>query len=293
MSSNTDDYITIINNLSNEDQINILKYFIKIDNIIYLDKILNCTSIDLSVNDNILSCTAIINCSSKCLLYLLDKGIPIDFCDNYAIRACCIRLEKYRHSVPKNKSSYDMLKIVINRGGNVNTHNYEPLYSAVNSNDFDKIKLLVENGANILSDSKRKITKTNIEIFQYLMDNRVKLEIDLDELFLQSIINYDPECTKLFIELGANINSIPTLEFTKIIIGARYKILEVLINYGLDINNINSKISDEINDKRCEDYDETIKSVELVSNVGIDITNLLKVVIQNAHLVYSFSYSKN
>ncbi|AAV50862.1 putative ankyrin repeat protein R599 [Acanthamoeba castellanii mimivirus] len=292
LSSNTDDYIPIINSLSNEDHINILKYTIVIDNVNYLEKILNCTSIDLSVNDDILLCTAIINCSSECLLYLLDKGIPIDFCDNYAIRACCIRLEKYIYTTRKNKSSCDMLKIVIDRGGNVNTHNYEPLYSAVNDNNFDKIKLLVENGANKLSDFKRKITNTNLEIFQYLIDNRVELEVNFDDIFLQSIINDDSECMKLFIELGANINSIPTLELTKIIINARHEILEILINYGLDINNINDKINNEINDNRCEDYDETIKTVELVSNAGIDIINLLKVVIQNALSVYNFTYPK-
>lgn len=293
LSSNTEDYIPIINSLSNEDHINILKYVIMIDNVNYLEKILNCTSIDLSVNDDILLCTAIINCSSECLLYLLDKGIPIDFCDNYAIRACCIRLEKYRYSTQKSKSSCDMLKIVIDRGGNVNTHNYEPLYSALNDNNFDKIKLLVENGANKLSDFKRKITNTNLEIFQYLIDNRVELKVNLDDVFLQSIVNDNSKCMKLFIELGANINSIPTSELTKIIISARYEMLEALINYGLDINNINDKINNEISDKRFEDYDETIKIVELVSNAGIDIINLLKVVIQNAPSVYSFSYSKN
>ena len=118
-----------------------------------------------------------------------------------------------------------------------------PLCSAVDSNNIDLVKLLVEAGADINVDAKgwtplcRAVDESKTAIVEYLIDHGAKVNYPADYGPLQCVIN-NKEMTELLIAKGADVNysrgGWPAIMQT--IYDERVDIMELLIRHGADVN---------------------------------------------------------
>lgn len=184
----------------------------------YIDKNKKKTNIIYNNVKNIIKIALLISNEPYDILklkILLDKLTYIDqlFCksQNLLTMAC-------------KKNDYDAVKLLINKGANVNIvlYEYTPLIYACYNKNYKIIKLLIQNGANI--DYKPKndnnpallyaISMNLTEIYNFLINNGANI-----------FIKNNKDQTSLM--LACNINKLNLVKY--------------LINNGLDINDVDNR----------------------------------------------------
>ena len=178
----------------------------------------------------------------------------------------------YAASLLKYKSESVFLSYFINMGIDVNMENSILLQNSVSANNFDSVKLLLENGANILNLLPRQLYCTiknmDINIIKLLLEYAVDFSIlnDLPYPFYLDIVNMGIDNLTMA-HLLYDIFSSPTNNF-KYDIGCNY--LNFIRNSSsYYINNSSMDIRDIISkDNLC--------TVEELDKLFIDINDSLK-----------------
>ncbi|AEQ60797.1 putative ankyrin repeat- containing protein [Acanthamoeba polyphaga mimivirus] len=214
------------------------------------------------------------NCSVKILKYLFDMGLPVDFGRNFSIRLCSTKYLGSNHYIKENpgQDTLSLLRLLIEYGVDVNAHNYLPLYSAVSSKNFDKVKLLVENGANVLrvANGNENSFYFKIDSIKYLLDNGVEIDMNLSRALFLSIKDNSIECIRFYLELGADINKISPMDIINLIKLRNIVGIRLLIANGFDFTSLN---------KLAGNNNERIIDV-LINEANVDITALLKILLE-------------
>lgn len=213
------------------------------------------------------------NCSVKILKYLFDMGLPVDFGKNYAIRLCSTGYSAGHYIEEKpGQDTLNLLRLLIEYGVDVNAQNYLPLYSAVSDKNIDKVKLLVENGANVLrvANGNENSIYSKIDIIKYLLDNCVEIDMNLPRALFVSVQNNSVECIKFYLELGADINKISPIDIISLIKLRNTNSIRLLITNGFDFTSLN---------KLAGNNNVHIIDV-LINEASVDITALLKILLE-------------
>ncbi|AKI80331.1 putative ankyrin repeat protein [Acanthamoeba polyphaga mimivirus] len=207
------------------------------------------------------------------LKYLFDTGLPVDFGKNFAIRICCYMCLDPHHYIKETpkQDTFSLLKLLIEYGVDVNANEYLALYSAVSGKNFDKVKLLVENGANVLrvDNGNENTFYSKIDSIKYLLDNGVEINMNLSKALFLSIQNNSTECIQFYLELGADINQISPFDIFSLIKSRNINSIKLLIANGFDFTSLNELASKN---------NEHIIDV-LINETNVDTTALLKILL--------------
>ena len=116
-----------------------------------------------------------------------------------------------------------------------------PLWHAVDSNNMDEVKLLVETGADVNAGKwpplGRAVDVNNTAIAEYLIDHGANVNYPADWGPLQESVTFSIEMVKLLLEKGADINGGTTMPALHYAVNMNLKdIVELLIQHGADIN---------------------------------------------------------
>ena len=120
--------------------------------------------------------------------------------------------------------------------------NTTPLYFAVDANNMDLVKLLVEAGADVNAGSWpplcRAVEKNNTAIAEYLIDHGANVNYPKDWGPLQQApyVSNNIEMVKLLLARGADINAGPWPALDISIWNGRKDVFDLLIQRGADVN---------------------------------------------------------
>ncbi|AGF85095.1 repeat protein [Moumouvirus goulette] len=263
------------NSLNDEDQKMCLKYLVASNNYDKLYEIINNSSVDIFFEDNILFYISLYNSSiyntqsSYNLIKLfIDEGFNVSSNDNMAIKLGA-------------NSEYSVLELLIENGSDVNVSNNMPIRKCINCGCLRKIKLLVDNGAD-LHCCGEKIFKISCirdfdDIMDYCIDSGADINID-NGISLKIAINQGCyKITRKLINNGANISFIDKYDIFFLIKHMYFDIIDLLLENGIDFSMVNGLCNDLINeDKKSKKYYKTISSLlenEVSSSSIIRIIN--------------------
>ena len=108
----------------------------------------------------------------------------------------------------------EVVKLLIEKGVDIHDENDKALLMATNNRDYPIIKLLIEKGA-------------NIHVLKYYM-------------LLKAAANGDLDIVKLLLENGVDVQDNRALKY--VMMGGYYQVVEILIDYNVDIEMIISSI---------------------------------------------------
>ncbi|AEQ60801.1 putative ankyrin repeat- containing protein [Acanthamoeba polyphaga mimivirus] len=170
--------------------------------------------------------------------YLIDYGLDITFNDNFAIKLASLCHE-------------NILKLVIDNGGDVHTDNEFPICLAASYGRLSCVKLLVDCGVNPFCFDNMVIKLASIDYYDNVVEYMVSIGADINAgnnfVLRYAIKNLDKKMIELAVNTGANINDISPNDISHIIKHQSPTIMDILIEYGLDISTVNfcSKIRPE------------------------------------------------
>jgi len=145
----------------------------------------------------------------------------------------------------KNSCSTELMEFLIKKGAKINpTNKYgrTPLIEAASSNCIEKVKYLVEKGANInqksdgaggVSPLSEALWKTNFEIIKYLVDNGADVNIQNDngDTALMEAVwsekNYN--AVDLLIQKGADVNKMNDDKQTPLLKAIQYNHYDIAV----------------------------------------------------------------
>ncbi|KPK36438.1 MAG: hypothetical protein AMJ65_16175 [Phycisphaerae bacterium SG8_4] len=180
------------------------------------------------------------------------------------------------------KADVEKVKLLIAEGANVDTKRGDittkedeknsddtPLYYAVDSNNMDLVRLLVEAGADVNAGSWpplcRAVDENNTAIAEYLIDNGADINVypveDWGPLQETVVISNSIEMAKLLIARGGDINSKGYPVLNSAIHEKRRDLCEFLIQRGANVN--------------AEDKWGRVSLHYAIRNEDLDIMNIL------------------
>lgn len=113
------------------------------------------------------------------------------------------------------------------------------LHSATEQNNLDKIKLLINNGINVIqftSIYSDDIIYNNHKIIKYMIDNGVEMQdFNLSHALTSCMIHNNDDGIEYYFSIGANINELELESIVRII---RYNCIEKLFDYRYDFNQL-------------------------------------------------------
>ncbi|AKI80330.1 putative ankyrin repeat protein [Acanthamoeba polyphaga mimivirus] len=150
------------------------------------------------------------------------------------------------------------------------------LYNAVIQKNFEKIKLLVDNGFNSLPLTSRRYFENeneniynNHEVIKYMIDNGVDIqEFNLNCALSACIIKNNDDGIEYYFSIGANIND---LELESIVQIIKYNRIQKLFDYSYDFNKLDYLLDNYIN-KENDNYDDALNM--LVGFTSIKVKNI-------------------
>ncbi|GEM_PF-3898026 len=140
--------------------------------------------------------------------------------------------------------STELMDFLIKRGAKINTEKYgrTPLIEAVSSNCIEKVKYLVEKGANVNQKSEgfggvspltEALWKTNFEITKYLVENGADVNIqknDGETALLVSVWNEkNLKAVDLLIQKGADVNQTNDDKQTPLLKAIQYDLYDIAV----------------------------------------------------------------
>lgn len=126
------------------------------------------------------------------------------------------------------------------------------LFDALESNDVNAVREILKKGADVNAKGENGMTPlmyaSGAELIQLLIDHGADVNAKSDRGYTALMISYEAETTKKLIENGAEIDAKDnkgdtalTYIFEKRYYAEREKILQELINNGVDVNSINNE----------------------------------------------------
>ena len=197
------DFQTIYEYVENNaiDKIKFLGSYNVFNNLILFRKLVDTFEVDLSCGDNILFRRAVANGNYDIVHFLIQNGIDVNVCNNFAIKVC-------------GSHNLELLKLLVENGANICVDNNYPIRYAAYQNLYDIVKYLIENGADVNASNGYPLR------------------------FATCSINY--EIIELLLENDADINFIGQNELLKVIRSGADNIVNLLITYGVDFSVINN-----------------------------------------------------
>lgn len=287
---------------SEENQKILLKYFAS--NCYSLDYVLECqdkniviqsfekkfiecaekNKIDLSFEDNFLMKSAVYCDRYLIVKYLLENDVSADCCDNYPIKYICSR--SYGGDASK------ILKLLIEKGADVNADYYYPIKCSIYRNQFNFVKILIDNNVDIYFDNNiilkylthpdlskfghnylrpEKIKKNYYDTLLLLIDHNLNDNSEFERIFRESVINDNEFVVQYFIERGIDLNCLTKKNILNAINNHAYLVIEILIKNGFDLN--------FLNDIDVDAKDESIyNTFSILYNNGINPDIIIKLI---------------
>lgn len=143
----------------------------------------------------------------------------------------------------------DGIKTAIKRGGNINTNNGLPILNAVEDNNFEIVKFLIDNNVD-LNNCKFNLVNIalineNIEIAKLLLNHKCIFDNDFQHVCLNnSIYSKRIKTIKFLLEYGVDVNynkSNLSNIFDAAYYTKNFEIIKLIVMYGYDINKINDE----------------------------------------------------
>ncbi|AEQ60796.1 hypothetical protein [Acanthamoeba polyphaga mimivirus] len=144
------------------------------------------------------------------------------------------------------------------------------LHSAAEQNNLDKIKLLIDNGINIIQFGSVYSDKTvynNHETIKFMIDNGVEMEnFNLNCALSACIIKNNDDGVEYYFSIGANIND---LELDSVIRIIKYNSIQKLFDYKYDFNQLDYFLDNHKN-KENDKYNDIINTLTNLTSVKTD-----------------------
>lgn len=227
---------------------------------------------------------------SKNLFYQIINGHPDTLSQNLVYPDQKNELNATLLDIARFYNYKDTMKVLINKGSDVNVGYGSPLRYACTSQDLEMVRLLLKNGAdpdpkNYQDPVFNKMTKTALYIALNLNDlnivkellgtNKVDLNYsDRGQQYLYKVIeDNNLEALKLLLIYNINVNSANKYLSYPIIdavsrANINIKIVEKLIEYGVNVNVKNSKDTTAL---MMASSNNRLDIVKLLINNGADV----------------------
>lgn len=159
--------------------------------------------------------------------YFINHGLDVTANDNFIIKQC--------------KFSSEVLQLLIDNGADVNAGNGEPLIYCVKYSLLENIKVLIKNNADYrLRNHEALKNIVSSDILLLFIDVGFDFNIDNAGIFKTIARTFNYDLIKILLENGAEVKYFDSYDLrffvNKISINAN-KIIQLLIDYGLDFNN--------------------------------------------------------
>lgn len=251
---------------------------------------------DIQSNNNIIITSITSHCDLKIIKYLIQMGADVHSNNDLALKNCFCN---------NKKNQYDIVEFLINEGANIHIDNEYPLEKSIWQNNFNLFKLLIENGADVHVNKNKNIMNiislNRYKMLKYLNDVGVDIILNNEHtisnykhLLSLSITANNLKIIKLLIQLGADISDslfvaiqLQRYEIIQFFIECgieikdecqtllfaisfgNLKIVQLLVDYGVSVANIDDSMFKIYNDKTSMDTEEII---DYLIDCGANIT---------------------
>lgn len=286
---NDNDYLECFESQTYDDKVHIIKALIIMDKINIINQIFK-TFLNFSLHykptTEILIKMASHCANKKMFEYLVNNGIDITICDNYAIKFVIDHLNKlviqnneYNFELRNEQSILECVQFLIDNGADVCVDRNYSIWNAAHCGYFNVVKLLSEYGANIHVDNEYILTETimcgRIDMMRYLLDmgadpNGSNGSALRSAVCLQGASDEDiVAIVKILLDSGADINLLDEVALSCAIVYLHPNLIKLLLSQGVDFTIINKK-----NIKP-----ELVEITNLLLDSGVDQSSLLSIFI--------------
>lgn len=206
-------------------------------------------------NDSFLR-IAIRNKAGKMIKYLLEQGLDVCAEDNFAIKCACMYM---------NSSMINYVRLLIDYGADFRTDNDFPICCAAYGCRWDTIKLLVDLGCDINANDGYVIGKIIFakrhKMLQYAAD--IGGDLTNSKFVKAAVFVKSHKCLKILMDCGADVSTISPDDMITVIKSGHSKIIELLINAGVNFSLVNKYQTTKKSQK-------TTKNLVLLTGAGVD-----------------------
>ena len=228
----------------------------KMDDFYYILSLVKNININIRTSNDIFLRIAIRNQSCDMIKYLLEQGLDVCAEDNFAIKCACMYM---------NSSKIDYIRLLIDHGADYRINNDFPICCAAYGSRWDTIKLLVELGCDINAGDGYIIEKIIFAKKHKMLRYAANVGGDLtnNKFINAAIFANSHKCLKMLMDCGADVSTVSRNAMVTIIKNGHSKIIQLLINAGLDFSLVNGY-------KTTKKSQKTTRNLALLTEAGVD-----------------------
>ncbi|BCS82694.1 ankyrin repeat protein [Cotonvirus japonicus] len=258
---NDNDYIIRkINKVSIKSLIDIIKYFIVVNNTHYFEYSINTGKINIDYDDNIFWKLAISHNSYDVINFLINLKIDVNICDNYAI------------IIAAHNNNMELFSLLMKNGADISNKHVQRIFIVQESQE--NLNFLAKNGIDLIKNSKNitlAVSLRNQKMVKYFIDLGYDILFNNNLLLRVAINSGDVEIVKLLLSNGANVNDLTIDDIVCVIRFHFIKMIPILIDAGYDFKILESLSS----------HGEISRITENMEILGVDFKNLFRILINH------------